>query len=76
MSKRQHTVVETVRHHGDPVIHDIANGGKHDVLMPKRNNALEAAETWAPLDGKKNKLPDYEHGDQPGYASKDLNAND
>lgn len=68
MSKRQHTIVEAVRHHGDPVQHDIANAGNQDVLKEKRNTAMNQ-EPWA-LDGKENPLPDYEHGDQPDYKKK------
>lgn len=77
MGKRQHTTVEAVRHHMDPVQDDIVNAGNHEALTKKRNTALDAAETWQPLDGKKNKIADYQHGDPlDSYASKDLNAND
>ena len=75
MSKRQHTVVEAVRHHSDLVQDDIKNAGNHDALIEKRNTAMHQ-EPWA-LGGKENKLPDYQHGDPlDSYASKDLNKND
>lgn len=68
-------VVVAMRHHGDPVQHDIANQGNHAVLLHKRNTPLTETK-MQPEEGDPY-LPDYQHGDpQDGYKFPNLNAKD
>ena len=69
MSKRQHTTIEIVRHHGDPVQDDINNAGNHDVLMHKRSTPLTETK-MQPAEGDPY-LPNYQHGDPLDNLLKD-----